>query len=105
MLCVSDRNAFRHSASGDLSTGPRISLETGEEVIEVPRPKGLARDEKWSKYCPVGKDYTRIKPSEFLDKHETGYNDYVSVHIKVHGLEHKEARTWTRKLKEVRACE
>ncbi|GMI05932.1 hypothetical protein TrVE_jg417 [Triparma verrucosa] len=88
------------SASGDLSTGPRIALETGEEVIEVPRPKGMSRDEKWAKYCPVGKDYTKMRPSQFLDKHETGYNDYVSVHIKVHGLEHKEAQTWTRKLKE-----
>ena len=48
----------------------------------------------------MGKDYTKMKPNQFLDKHETGYNDYVSVHIKVHGLEHKEAQTWTRKLKE-----
>ena len=89
------------SAYGDLTNGPRISLENGEEVFEVPRPKTLAQGEKWSKYYPVGKDHTKVKStSEYLEKHETGYNDYISCHIKVHGLEHEKARTWTRKLKE-----
>jgi hypothetical protein len=34
----------------------------------------------------VSKDWTKLPTHELLDKHETGYNDYVSVHIKVrHG--------------------
>ncbi len=37
------------SASGDLAHGPRIAIETGEEVMEVPRPAGLPREEKWNK--------------------------------------------------------
>lgn len=60
----------------------------------------MSKSEKWHKYCSVGKDYTKLKPNELLDKHETGYNDYVSVHIKVHGLDSKVAKSWTRKLKE-----
>ncbi|CAM9209942.1 unnamed protein product, partial [Ectocarpus fasciculatus] len=39
-------------------------------------------------------------PDQFLDKHETGYNDFVSVHVKVHGLDDLVARSWTRKFKE-----
>jgi hypothetical protein len=88
------------SAPGDLGNGPRISLDNGEEVIEVPRPKGLPKEERWNKFCPISKDYTKINTSQLLDKHETGYNDFVSVHIKVHGLELPHAKTWTRKLKE-----
>ena len=38
-------------------------------------------------------------PEFLLDKCDTGYNDYVSCHIKVHGLEDPVARTWTRKFK------
>ena len=75
-------------------------METGEEVIAVPRPKDWNSKSKWNKYCDVSKDYRVIPPEELLDKSDTGYNDYVSVHIKVHGLEHPTARTWTRKLKE-----
>ena len=84
------------SACGDLSTGPRVALATGEDVVEVPKQRG----QKWNKYCPVGKEYDKAKPGELLEKHETGYNDYVSVHIKVHGLETEKAKSWTRKLKE-----
>jgi hypothetical protein len=64
-------------------TGPRICLETGEEVLEVPRPKDLPANEKWAKYCSVSKDWRKLARTELLDKHETGYNDYVSCHIKV----------------------
>lgn len=88
------------SASGDLAHGPRVSIETGEEVMEVPRPAGLSKEEKWSKYCPVNKDYKKMRKCDYLEKHETGYNDFVSCHVKVHGLEDKYARSWTRKLKE-----
>jgi hypothetical protein len=41
-----------------------------------------------------------VEEWELLEKHETCYHDYVSVHIKVHGLRDKVARSWTRRLKE-----
>ncbi|KAJ8599242.1 hypothetical protein CTAYLR_006216 [Chrysophaeum taylorii] len=71
------------SARGDLLTGSRVSLETGESVSRV--------NEK--KFCPASKDQTN--PSNWLDKDETAYHDFVSVHIKVQG-----SKTWTRKLKD-----
>lgn len=89
------------SATDDLTTNPcRIHLETGEEVIEVPRPKNLPTGTKWNKYCLVSQDWQRMDPNDYLDKSETGYYDYISLHIKVHGLDEPHARTWTRKLKE-----
>eukprot|EP01038_Epipyxis_sp_PR26KG_P010834 gene10834-14544_t len=88
------------SASDDLNFGPRIHLETGEEVMEVPRPSNLPPNVRWSKYCLVSKDWTKMDPNDYIEKGDTGYNDYVSVHIKVHGLDEPKARTWTRKLKE-----
>lgn len=86
------------SAYDDLLNGPRINLETGEDVMLVPRPAG--RTGKWNKYCDVSKDYRTLSESELLDKSDTGYNDYISIHVKVHGLEHPVARSWTRRLKE-----
>lgn len=76
--------------------GPRICLETGEEVNEVPRPKDVSATDKWSKYCPISKDWRTLQRYELLDKHETGYNDYVSVHIKVKTKERVkgEERLW-----------
>jgi hypothetical protein len=88
------------SATDDLNNGPRIHLETGEEVYEVPRPKNLPSNAKWNKYCLMSQDYTTMDPNDYLEKSETGYNDYISLHIKVLGLEELHARTWTRKLKE-----
>jgi hypothetical protein len=88
------------SAHDDLLTGPRIHLETGEDVVEVPRPKNLPPRAKWNKYCLASQDYTTMDPIDFLDKSETAYGDYVTVHVKVHGLNEPYARTWTRKLKE-----
>ena len=69
------------SACDDLHNGTRINLETGEDVVLVPRPPG--RTGRWNKYCDVSRDYRRMSPDEMLDKSDTGYNDYVSVHIKV----------------------
>jgi hypothetical protein len=38
---------------------------------------------RWNKYCLVSQDYRKI-PTEFLiDKCETGYHDFISLHIKV----------------------
>jgi hypothetical protein len=88
------------SAADDLDNGPRICLETGEEVYEVPRPAGLSSGEKWNKYCLVSKDWRHVDSSRYLGKGDTGYNDFISVHIKVYGLEEPKARTWTRKFKE-----
>ena len=93
------------SAVGDLDNGPRIHLESGEEVVEVPRPPASVwpADSRWSKYCRVSQDWRKEQinnPHGLLDKSETGYFDYVSVHIKVHGLDTPTAHTWTRKLKE-----
>lgn len=88
------------SAQDDLNLGPRIHLETGEEVVEVPRPADLHPGAKWNKYCLISKDYQKMERHEYLDKSETGYHDYISCHIKVHGLTDATAKTWTRKLKE-----
>ncbi len=88
------------SAVDDLHFGPRICLETGEEVVEVPRPKNLPHNAKWNKYCKVSQDPNAMDPNDYLDKSETGYNDFISLHIKVHGLEDPIAKSWTRKLKE-----
>lgn len=86
------------SAYDDLQNGPRINLETGEDVMLVPRPAG--RTGRWNKYCDVSKDYRYLEEHELLDKSDTGYNDYISIHVKVHGLEDPVARSWTRRLKE-----
>lgn len=88
------------SATGDMSNNTRIHLATGEEVVAVPKPKNLAASAKWSKYCLASQDWRSMNPDDFLDKHETGYNDFVSVHVKVHGLDDLVARSWTRKFKE-----
>lgn len=88
------------SASDDLENTSRIHLETGEEVIPVPRPKNHPTKAKWSKFCRASQDWKTMNPEDYLDKHETGYNDFVSVHVKVHGLEDLVARSWTRKFKE-----
>ena len=88
------------SASGDLDNGPRILMETGERVYKVPRPKNWPEGAKWSKYCVISKDYKKISPEFLIDKCDTGYLDYVSVHIKVHGLDDPNSKSWTKKLKE-----
>ena len=95
------------SARGDLSipgsgmSNPlRVAVETGEEVTEVPRPADLDPRQRWAKYCPLMKDAKTLEPWQLLDKHETCFHDYVSCHIKVHGLADPKARTWTRKFKE-----
>mgnify|MGYP003385496747 CR=1 FL=1 len=88
------------SASGDLDNGPRILLETGERVYKVPRPKAWPKGAKWSKFCLISKDYKTIAPEFLIDKCDTGYLDYVSVHIKVHGLDDPNSKSWTKKLKE-----
>ena len=84
------------SASDDLRTGYRISVLTGEEVVEVPRPKNLPSGQRWNKFCPISKDWRRMKEYELLEKHETAFSDYVSVHIKVS----KSATSWTKRLKD-----
>jgi len=95
------------SASDDLYNGPRIHLETGEEVIEIPRTAAAnnttilesgARCKK--RYCLASQDYKSLDPNDYLDKGDTAYNDYLSVHIKVHGLNDPQSKSWTRKLKE-----
>eukprot|EP01036_Dinobryon_divergens_P033073 gene33073-42785_t len=91
------------SATDDMKFGPRMHLLTGEEVVEVPRPRNLPPHVKWSKFCRVSQvpnDWSVLDESYLLDKSDTGYHDYISVHIKVHGLDEPKARTWTRKVKE-----
>lgn len=69
-------------------------------MIEVPRPANLPKTAKWSKYCRITQDYKSVSQDDYLDKHETIFLDYISCHIKVHGLDDEEAKTWTRKVKE-----
>lgn len=89
------------SAVDDLNmNAARIHLDSGEEVVEVPRPKNLPPNAKWNKYVLASQDWQAMDPLDYLDKSETGYHDYVSLHIKVHGLQEPVARSWTRKFKE-----
>lgn len=88
------------SATDDMHLGPRIHLETGEEVAEVPRPPSLPPNIKWNKYCRVSQDWRTMNPNDFIDKSDTGYLDFVSLHIKVFGLDLPEPETWTRRFKE-----
>jgi predicted ferric reductase len=88
------------SIPGDAANQLRVCVETGEEVMPVPRPANLDKKYKWNKFCPISADWKKLEEWQYLDKHETCYHDYVSVHIKVHGLQDSKARTWTRKLKE-----
>jgi len=88
------------SAQDDMTSGPRIYMETGEEVLEVPRPSNLHPNAKWNKYHLVSQNWKDLNPNEYIDKSETGWNDYVSCHIKIHGLDDPVAKTWTRKFKE-----
>lgn len=64
----------------------------------------------------MSRDWRTLAPEELLDKSETGYNDYISIHVKVclppsvstpvshteqvFGLDQPVARSWTRRLKE-----
>ena len=59
------------SAADDLEFGPRIHLETGEEVVEVPRPKSLPPKAKWNKYCLVSKNWRELQEWEYIDKSDT----------------------------------
>ena len=88
------------SAQDDLTNGPRIYLETGEEVLDVPRPSNLHPNAKWNKYYLISQNWKDMNPSDYIDKSETGYNDYLSCHIKIHGLDDPVAKSWTRKFKE-----
>ena len=88
------------SAYDDLNNGPRVHIQSGEEVMEVPRPAGLDPKVKWDKYCLISQDYKTLDFNDLLDKGDTTYNDFISVHIKVHGLNDPYATTWTRRLKE-----
>jgi hypothetical protein len=88
------------SAVDDLNNTSRIELATGADVVPVPRPKNLPASAKWDKYCRASIDPRAVHPDDLLDKHETVYNDYISLHIKVHGLTDIVARSWTRKFKE-----
>jgi len=92
------------SARGDLFTGDRVSLETGEKVIPIPPPTNAPNHikKKWKKYCPVSL-YSKLNNDQtydtLLDHHETAYHDFVSVHIKVHERDDG-TETWTKKLKD-----
>lgn len=88
------------SAQEDLTCGGRVCLETGEEVEEVPRPPDLPTGAKWSYFYPVSRNWQDMAREEYLEKSETEYHDYLSVHIRVHGLDGPDAKTWTRRLKE-----
>eukprot|EP00981_Chlorochromonas_danica_P010602 scaffold3290_cov165-Ochromonas_danica.AAC.45 len=88
------------SAADDLNNPVRIHLETGEEVVEIPRPKNLPSNAKWNKYCLASQDWQTMDPNDYLDKSDTGFFDYLTVHIKVLGLNEPVPRTWTRKVKE-----
>ena len=88
------------SSQEDLSCGTRVCLATGEDVHQVPRPADLPAKAKWNKFCHVSQDYKTMDPDEYLDQSETDYNDFLSCHIRVHGLDALEAKSWTRKLKE-----
>lgn len=88
------------SAQDDMTNGPRIHIETGEEVQEVPRPTNLHPDMPWNKYCLLSQNWRELQPAEYIDKSDTVYHDHLSCHIKVHGLEDATAHTWTRKFKE-----
>jgi hypothetical protein len=92
------------SAFDDLNLGPRIDLSTGEEVLEVPRPARLStvatKPKRWNKYCRLSENWRDMDEDDMLERSDTGYLDYVSVHIKVHGLDEPKAKSWTRKFKE-----
>lgn len=88
------------STQADMENGPRIHVETGEEVQEVPRPNNLHPDASWNKYCLLSQNWRDTNPNNFIDKCDTVYHDHISCHIKVHGLEDTSAHTWTRKFKE-----
>ena len=88
------------SALEDLSCGSRISLATGEDVAEVPRPADLPPGARWAYYYPVSRNWREMTRDEYLEKGETDYHDYLSVHIRVHGLDDEVAKSWTRRLKE-----
>ena len=88
------------SCQEDLSCGSRVCLATGEDVHPVPRPTDLPAKAKWSKFYPVSRDWRSMDPLDYLEQSETDYNDYLSCHIRVHGLDDLEAKSWTRKLKE-----
>jgi hypothetical protein len=88
------------STQEDMINGPRIHVETGEEVQAVPRPTNLPPQATWHKYCLLSQNWRDMNPNLFIDKSDTVYHDHVSCHIKVHGLDDPAAHTWTRKLKE-----
>jgi hypothetical protein len=47
----------------------------------------LTKGKKWRKYCHLSQDWRQMNESEYLEKADTDYLDYVSCHIKVHGEE------------------
>ena len=79
-----------------------MSLETGEEVVAVSPPARASAltKQRWKKFRPVSVDPASATPEHLLDVHETAHHDFVSVHIKVHGLDSQLPTTWTRKFKE-----
>jgi hypothetical protein len=100
----STRGDLSIPGSGIINYASRVSLRTGEELYEVPRPKNIGEDEPWAKYCPMSINYKDLRNCELHDKHDTCRCEYVSCHIKVYGLNDTKAKTWTRKLKEHIEC-
>lgn len=72
----------------------------GQDVVEVPRPPSLPAGAKWNKYCLVSQDWRELSVHQLLDKSDTGYHDYISLHIKVHGWDDPIPRSWTRRFKD-----
>lgn len=84
------------SAKGDLVTGGRVSLETGQPVVAVDQTSTSRRYRPLVEYGDDDDHNARAEPS-LLEVHETAYHDYVSVHIKVNS---EDPGSWTHKLKE-----
>ena len=52
------------SAQDDMINGPRIHIDSGEEVMEVPRPNNLHPNAKWNKYCLLSQNWKELNPNE-----------------------------------------
>lgn len=80
----------------------RIELVSNERVIPAPRPLNLPNDSKWNKYIKVSQDLKTLESvvatsPTYIDKHETGYDEFFSILINTDTNATKEG-IWIKKL-------
>lgn len=87
-----------------ISSRTRIELISSEPVVPALKPPKLTDNDKWNKYIKVSQDLNILNTIEstssiYPDKHETGYNEFLSILINTKDNTNNSEGIWITKLK------